>query len=582
MSQESANETNAFDLSIFKRNYILYLVALLQGLALLAIYKALDYEVWPYGDTISTSVLLSVLIPIPLLALLTATKANWRRVSRYLLGSIVVFSAMGAYTGYQMGPHGIVQMGTTAFIYAVTLFLLSFKAVMYMQQRADSEEMNYATLFKYSWRNSLTVVLAAVFTGVLWGILILWARLFKVLEIDLFYEIFTNEWFYIPARVCLFGVAITIVRDLKLLLDNSARIPQVLIKFLLPVLIIVSVTFLATIPFRGLSLLWKTGVGTALVLWLQALTLFFVNSVYRDEPDVRPYPLPLHRMIYCGIALLPIYSAITFCGLYLRVEQYGLTVSRSWGFVALFFLACFSIGYLYGIIKQRDQWVTALGKINIRMGLAVLVTMILVNSPILDFRKISAASQFNRLERGEVDMADFDLRYVKNELGRAGYQKVQTLKEEVKKSDPLMFAALDELYIDEKLRAKDLIKDEFAKQIMVWPENTFISQEIFDSAFKQITSTTNTVDAHNDYFLFAVDLNRDNKKEYIFIASHRDNNYRTAWLFQGFKNGNQEWRQVTVHQDSSDLLYAVENNNVNSVESEWMILKIGDVVIHVH
>jgi|TARA_R110000803_G_C11982643_1_gene320966 hypothetical protein len=46
-----------------------------------------------------------------------------------------------------------------------------------------------------------------------------------------------------------------------------------------------------------------------------------------------------------------------------------------------------------GIIKQRDAWLEILSTVNISMGIVVLVFMLLVNSPLLNFQSIAAASQ---------------------------------------------------------------------------------------------------------------------------------------------------------------------------------------------
>ncbi|WP_257172683.1 DUF4153 domain-containing protein [Colwellia sp. M166] len=112
-----------------------------------------------------------------------------------------------------------------------------------------------------------------------------------------------------------------------------------MIKFLLPALTVVSLGFLATLPFTGLDTLWQTGTGSMLVMWLQALTLFFVNTVYQDASHERPYHHILHRLIFIGVAVLPIYSLISLYGNWLRIDQYGLTVDRCWAVLICVLLA---------------------------------------------------------------------------------------------------------------------------------------------------------------------------------------------------------------------------------------------------
>ena len=157
--------------------------------------------------------------------------------------------------------------------------------------------------------------------------------------------------------------------------------------------------------------------------------LFFVNGVYQDDPGARPYPLFIHRLVYLAVALLPIYSIISCYGLYLRVEQYGWSIDRCWAVLIWAMLALFILGYLWGIVLRRDQWITTLDTVNIFMGLAVLFLMLLVNTPLLDFRKITLASQLARLESGSVQADAFDYGYIYSSLARPGYEALQRLSE---------------------------------------------------------------------------------------------------------------------------------------------------------
>ncbi len=177
----------------------------------------------------------------------------------------------------------------------------------------------------------------------------LWAALFKVIQIDFFDDLFAKQWFYYPTLSLAFAFGIIIFRNQAGVIDTITRIQQALMKFLLVILALVSVLFMLALPFTGLTPLWKTGHGSLLILCLQALMLFFLNAVYQADAESRPYPLWLHRAIYAAVALLPVYSLIACYGLMLRVEQYGWSVSRCWGLVLWAILALFSVGYLWGI-----------------------------------------------------------------------------------------------------------------------------------------------------------------------------------------------------------------------------------------
>ena len=69
------------------------------------------------------------------------------------------------------------------------------------------------------------------------------------------------------------------------------------------------------------------------------------------------------------------------------------------------------------------------------MGWVVLGTMLLVNTPLLDFRKIALASQFGRVEAGEIELRDFDFRYAREQLARPAWLRLAPLAAEYE-NDP--------------------------------------------------------------------------------------------------------------------------------------------------
>ena len=77
-------------------------------------------------------------------------------------------------------------------------------------------------------------------------------------------------------------------------------------------------------------------------------------------------------------------------------------------------------------IQLRQQLGDDLARI-----LVVLAIMLLANSPLLDFRKISLASQLRMVESGEKEWHAFDFWYTKHHLARPGYLAMQQIKQEI-------------------------------------------------------------------------------------------------------------------------------------------------------
>ena len=335
--------------------------------------------------------------------------------------------------------------------------------------------------------------------------------------------------------------------------------------------------FLATLPFTGLDVLWKTGTGSMLVMWLQVLTLFFVNAVYQDASHERPYHNILHRLIFVGVAILPIYSVISFYGLWLRIDQYGLTVDRCWAVLICVLLACFSFGYLIGIIKKRDEWLETLSKVNISMGIVVLVFMLLVNSPLLNFQAISASSQLKRLHNGNTSYEKFDYTYFDRSLGRQGYLELQKLKKELKGIAPEKIAIIERMYVNHKSIDKEtLTLDDFNKFVNYWPSQDEFPKALIKAVYDKAAKNDWSSYRENSYYFIAQDLNEDGDPDYVVIE---ENNYSTSakrwflkeeqWQFKYMKTSNPN--------DNKFIKDYLLNNQIEVIKPKWNNLKVGDL-----
>ena len=241
--------------------------------------------------------------------------------------------------------------------------------------------------------------------------------LFSAIGIEFFRELFGRDWFLFPVLASAFGMGVLVFRRLVSLIDGITGLLEGLMRLLLPLAVAVVMIFLAALPFTGLAPLWETGNGTELLLWLNAFVLFSVNAVYQTGRGA-PYPPAVHRVLCPGIALLPVLSVLALYGLSLRVGQYGWSVERCRALTVCALLAMFSTGYAWCIVRRRGGWPQDLGRVNKTLGWVVLALMLLVNSPLLDFRSISLASQFRRVDTGEIDLRDFDFHYARHHLAR--------------------------------------------------------------------------------------------------------------------------------------------------------------------
>lgn len=563
----------------------LVLIALLQGFALLLLHQSIEFEFWPFAQPQWLFAFYSIAISIPtmlMLSLSDKTTSIYRWISAY---AVIVF-ILGYYIGSQVTPLAHIQFETLLFAFVITMTIATFKSLMYIQSFASGEPLMYSQLFLFSWRNLLTLCLSLLFTVLTWGMLMLWGALFKAIKIDFFYDLFTERWFFYPILTLANGFGIIIFRSQSNIIDTITRIQQALIKFLLIIIVFVSIIFLLSLPFTGLSPLWEAG-GSTLILWMQALMLFFINAVYQADPNSRPYKRWIHRLIYIGIALLPIYSMISFYGLSLRVEQHGWSVSRCWAFMLWSIFAAFSFAYLFSILKLRDKWLHQLSWVNVRLGLIVFALMLLVNSPALDFRKITVASQMQRLETGLVSLADFDYSYLRRSLAKPGYDALQTLKTKIEESNPEIALKISSLYNDKNDTSNTEAKKAFLDALNGRTPDTPTS--LTDEMYNVITKNSWRTQNNLSYQLLQINLNEDVSAEYILVEERT-----TDIVITVFYKESEEWSHRNLNNiqteslnkkareaQKKELMQALKTKDYIAVKPAWKNLKIGDQEFHI-
>jgi len=549
------------------------IISLVQGLFLYALYHAIENHSWPSESPLWSYPLWTVALMVPLLLLLSIDRDNYKSVLRHvaLLGTVLALLAI--YTGYQAEPYGEFPIANLSLVFACGITLACFKALMYLQQRAGNVALSYQVLFTNSWRNFLVGALSALFVLVFWLILTLWGLLFKVIDIDFFWTLFREEWFLYPVLSVAFGTGVIIFRDLTKVIDNITRLFHWLFKLLLPLVIGIAVIFVAALPFVGLDALWSTGRGTALLLSLLAIALFFANAVYQDGRETSPYPLFIHRMIYGGLCILPIVSALSFYGLTQRLLQYGWTIERCWAFVVWLVFSLFAVGYVVGIIRRRDEWTRGLAQVNTVMGIVVLVLMLLVNSPLLDFRKISLASQLNRVESGEIELREFDFWYARNHLARPGYLAMEKIKADIGDSDPeLLASATSPTRTAPGIALVDASK--FWEQLDYRPQ-AFEVPESLRTMIEQVARQPHQ--AGVSAILFQIDMDEDGQDEYLLVSPNEYGLGVSQFYYRDANGWRSSYLQLAATNGVEDVAEQLQHGDIETVAPRFKDVNVGDI-----
>jgi hypothetical protein len=551
---------------------LLIFIALVQGLVLLLLHQSIELTFWPYADPAWLFCFYSIAFTAPIMLLLGLTQGTLRAFSKWVVPFTLLVGALGFYVGSQATPLAQIKFETLLFALVVTLAIAVFKALMYTQQLISGDAFSYSNLFRWSWRNFLTLALAMLFALCVWGVLMLWAGLFKAIKINFFWDLFTETWFFYPTLATAHGFGVLMFRRLSHVIDTITRLQQALMKFLLVLLVLVSILFLGGLLITGLQPLWESG-GSHLILWMQALMLFFVNAVYQDDAAERPYHRWVHRFIFVGVALLPLYSAISFYGLMLRIDQYGWSLARCWGMLIWLLLALFSVGYLWGIVRYRDNWLKQLSRVNVALGLAVLGLMLAVNSPLLDFRKITVASQLQRLDSGQVSPDDFDVRYFRYDLARPGYEALEAIKQKYADSNPELVLRIDQLYSGRQPAESALTQAKLLAAIKTTSGE--IPAALGEQLFKDLQDSDWAAQHVIKYYLLPVDANADGQTEYLYVQVLATYSRAALYFYADDKWQSQRFDTLYDQKNYQNMIESLENSEIKLLEPKWKDIELG-------
>lgn len=401
-----------------------------QALVLAGIGVLLDLDLWPSGQPVVLMPTLTVAYAWPTLALFTGEPGNVRRAIAFGGAFAVVLAGLASYVGWQATPVGRFDVEALQAVYVITLLVTGFVGLAYLKLIVAAEPIRYPALFAHAWRNLLVAGLAAALLGGSAILLALWAALFSTLGVEVLAETFQKPLFALPAAAVAFGTGVLVFRPRQGLIDAIVGLIENLARYLLPMVLAIIVVFLLTLPFVSLQALWDTGNGSLILIALNAIAVVLAIVAHRPEAE-QPYPALVQAPVTLAIAVLPIVSALALLGIGIRVDQYGWTVARAWAFTGAAVLALFSLGYTWSIVRHRRNWPDGMARVNVAMGWVVLGVLLLINTPVLDFRAISARSQIERVESGEIQPVEFDFRYAREMLARPGYFAAQRLIEQL-------------------------------------------------------------------------------------------------------------------------------------------------------
>lgn len=407
------------------------LIALLQGLALYAVY-ALG-ESGPFHDIAHRCRGYAWVLTVPTALALTLVDLRNRRLWLHAtVGSLVVL-ALASWIGWSAGGEATgMEPGGLVGPFALCMAAATFIILPYWQFRLQHGHWraSYPELFDRAWQNALTLALAAVFTGLTWMVLGMGAGLFAVVNIDLFQQLLVKPAVVALITGTLMGFGVLIGRTQHRAIQVIRLVLFALCRGLLPLLSLIAVLFVLSLPFTGLAPLWTTPSAASLLITVSLLLVVFTNAVYQHHAGQSAYPRWLRRLVEASLLVMPVYAGLALYAMHLRIAQYGWTLERFWGAVVVVLVCGYAVGYALAVLHRSGRWLQGIETANRWMCWTVLGTALLASSPVLDATRISVASQVARLKADPAMVNSKDVLALRFQFGRRGVEALRALRQD--------------------------------------------------------------------------------------------------------------------------------------------------------
>ncbi|HJS10221.1 DUF4153 domain-containing protein [Sphingopyxis sp.] len=295
-------------------------------------------------------------------------------------------------------------------------------------------EMPYERLHSHAWTDAVIGAASLAFVGITFLLIVLIGQMFKLIGINLIFDLLNDEWFGWMLAGAAFGGAVGLLRERDRLVSTLQRLVMIVLAVLAPVLAVALVLFLLSLAGTGLQKLWDSGFSTAAVMMgVAAFAVLLANAVIGNGADDRATnPMLRWAAPVLAVAVLPL-AGIAYYSMHLRVIQYGWTPERIWGVIAAIIAVAYGIAGLWAVVKGRrdfDDWLRPLQQ-KLAIGLALLALFLAL--PILDFGAISTRDQVARLKSGAVPVEKFDWAALAYDFGPSGRAALKELAKSTQK-----------------------------------------------------------------------------------------------------------------------------------------------------
>ncbi|TBV07194.1 DUF4153 domain-containing protein [Stutzerimonas kirkiae] len=484
-----------------------------------------------------------------------------------VLGCALLFAALAGWFAWQFNRRWELD-APYGFGFASALALLLYTLCPFVQAWTTRRgwRFDYHALYSHAWNNALMLLLAGLLVGAFWLLIWLWSALFGMLGIDLFERLFLNRTFVSLSIPMVFALGLRVGLERVQVIDALRSVLLGLCRLLLlPMSSLIILLFLVSLPFTGLQPLWQTRNATAILLSLLLAQVLLANGVFQDGRQESRYPRPLHWPICLGLLGLPVLAGLAGYALWLRVDQYGLTVERFFAILITLVGAWYALLLAVATLRRAQPWLASLALGNPPLALFSAALLALSQTPLLSPLEFSAASQYQRLLDGRGDKSALDqLRLRLGEPGQRRYQALEALME----SPQDVPASLRELMSPHSLLAPEATAEWLGEPL---PE----AQALLDE--RPLSGKC----LRPGCFLMALDLDGDGQDEVLWVDT--TGKWPQSSLFAREQDGH--WRRLRTQGGlgrlpPGELLERLREGRFSLEPLRYPVLRIGEASLY--
>lgn len=289
-------------------------------------------------------------------------------------------------------------------------------------------QMPYERLHSHAWTDAVIGAAGLAFVGISFLLTVLIGQMFKLIGINLIFDLLNDEWFGWMLAGAAFGGAVGLLRERDRLVATLQRLVMIVLAVLAPVLAVALGLFLLSLIGTGLTPLWESGFSTAaLMMAAAAFAVLLANAVIGNGREDRSGNRVLHGAAAVLVAAVLPLAIIAFYSMHLRVIQYGWTPERIWGVIAAMIALAYGAAGAWAALKGRFDFDDVLRPLQQKLAIGLMLLATLLALPIVDFGAISTRDQLARLKAGTVKAEKFDWAAMAFDFGPSGRKALAEL-----------------------------------------------------------------------------------------------------------------------------------------------------------